>query len=134
TSIPVEARHPLLDLRVVEYLLSLPASPWCVDKKLLRMAMRDRLPEPVRLRPKTSLAGDPVIELLQRVDARWVDAFEATPALGRYVDRPVIPPVACTRDADEIWTGLRPLCLNFWLQYRTASRRATRREEHHEVA
>jgi asparagine synthase (glutamine-hydrolysing) len=134
TRIPVEARHPLLDLRVVEYLLSLPASPWCVDKKLLRMAMHDRLPKSVRLRPKTPLAGDPVLELLQRADARWVDAFEATPALGRYVDRAAVPPVAFTRDPDKIWTDLRPLCLNFWLQHLTASGRVSRREEHHEVA
>jgi asparagine synthase (glutamine-hydrolysing) len=134
TRVPVEARHPLLDLRLVEYLLSLPASPWCVDKKLLRVAMRDRLPEPIRLRPKTPLAGDPVLELLQRADARWVDAFEATPVLGRYVDRAAIPAIAGTRDSDKIWTDLRPLCLNFWLQHLSASGRVSRREEHHEVA
>ena len=134
TGVPVEARHPLLDLRVVEYLLSLPVSPWCIDKQLLRMAMRDRLPEPVRLRPKAPLACDPVIELLQRADARWVDAFEANPALGRYVDRAVIPSLVCSRDPERIWTDLRPLCLNLWLQHLTAPNRASRPEEHHEVA
>ena len=134
TRVPVEVRHPLLDLRLVEYLLSLPASPWCVDKKLLRVAMHERLPEPIRLRPKTLVAGDPVLERLQRADARWVDAFEATPALGRYVDRAAVPAVAGTRDSDKIWTDLRPLCLNFWLQHLTASGRVSRREEHHEVA
>jgi asparagine synthase (glutamine-hydrolysing) len=134
TRIPVETRHPLLDLRLVGYLLSLPASPWCVDKKLLRVAMQDRLPESVRLRPKTPLADDPVLELLQRADARWVDEFEATPALGRYIARAAVPWVAGTRDPDKIWTDLRPLCLNFWLQHLTASGRESRREEHHEVA
>ncbi|NCF29134.1 MAG: asparagine synthetase B [Gammaproteobacteria bacterium] len=134
TRIPVETRHPLLDLRLVGYLLSLPASPWCVDKKLLRVAMQDRLPESVSLRPKTPLAGDPVLELLQRADARWVDAFEATPALGRYIARAAVPSVAGTRDPDQTWTNLRPLCLNFWLQDLASSGRGSRREEYHEVA
>jgi asparagine synthase (glutamine-hydrolysing) len=134
TRIPIEARHPLLDLRVVEYLLSLPASPWCIDKKLLRVAMHDRLPESVRLRPKSPLARDPVRELLQRADAHWVDAFEATAVLGRYIDRAAVPPVAGTQNPDQIWTNLRPLCLNFWLQHLAASGRESRREEYHEVA
>ena len=131
--IPVEARHPLLDVRVVEYLLSLPASPWCVNKKLLRMAMNGRLPESIRLRPKTLLAGNPVIELLQRADAHWVDAFEAAPTLGKYIDRAAVPPVAGARDSDQVWTDLRPLCLNLWLQQLTASGRVYRREEYHEA-
>ncbi len=121
--VPVEARHPFFDVRVVTYLLSLPALPWCVDKKLLRMAMRGRLPESIRLRPKAPLAGEPEIELLQRADARWVDAFEATPALSRYIDRSAVPAITGTRDPDQIWTDMRPLCLNIWLQHLTASDR-----------
>ena len=134
TRIPIEARHPLLDLRLVEYLLSLPASPWCIDKKLLRMAMRDRLPESVRLRAKSPLAGDPVIELLQEPEACWVDAFEASPVLGRYVDRMAVPAIAGPGDPDQIWTDLRPLGLNFWLQHLAESNRVSRWEEYHEVA
>jgi len=132
--IPVEARHPLLDLRVVEYVLSLPASPWCIDKKLLRMAMYDRLPDSVRLRPKSPLAGYPLMELLQRADSRWVDAFEATPVLGRYIVRAAVPAVAGTQDPGQIWTDLRPLRLNFWLRHLAASGRVSRGEEYHEVA
>ncbi len=30
--LPVEFRHPLLDVRVVSYALALPPIPWCVDK------------------------------------------------------------------------------------------------------
>jgi asparagine synthase (glutamine-hydrolysing) len=132
--VPIEARHPLLDVRVVEYVLSLPPSPWCIDKELLRLAMRGRLPETVRLRPKAPLARDPVMELLQQDDARWVDTFEATSSLERYVDRSAVPPIAGTLDADRIWTDLRPLCLNFWLQHLSGSGRASGPEEYHEVA
>jgi len=134
TGIPVEARHPLLDLRVVEYVLGLPVSPWCADKKLLRMAMRGRLPEAVRLRAKTPLAADPVVELLKRADGRWVDTFEATPALAGFVNRAAVPAIAGAEGADEIWTNLRPLCLNLWLQHAGVPQTSARREELHEVA
>jgi asparagine synthase (glutamine-hydrolysing) len=134
TRIPMEARHPLLDVRLVEFLVSLPAAPWCVDKKLLRTAMRGRLPESIRLRPKTLLAGDPVIERLQRPEAQWIDEFEATPALGRYVLRAAVPSLVGRRDQDRVWSDLRPVCLNQWLKRLTASKRAFPREEYHEVA
>lgn len=134
TGIPVEARHPLLDVRVVAYVLSLPVVPWCIDKKLLRVAMRHRLPDAVRLRPKSPLAGDPVVELLQRADAHWLDEFDASPALGRYIDRPAVAPLAGTLDSDRIWTDLRPLCLNLWLQHLSGSHHASRQEPYNDVA
>ncbi len=134
TRIPVETRHPFLDIRVVEYVLSLPVSPWCIDKRLLRTAMRDRLPESIRHRPKTPLLGDPVIELLQRADRRWLDTFGESPALDRYVDSRVLRSVPDTRDPDKAWIDMRPLCLNRWLQQQTTRSRTTKYEDHYEVA
>jgi len=131
--VPVEARHPLLDVRLVEYVLALPVSPWCVKKHLLRVAMQGRLPESIRIRPKALLAGNPVRAMLQRRDARWVDAFQAAPALARYVDRQAIPALAGAQDSEEIWTNLRPLCLNFWLQQLNGAGRSLRREDYHEA-
>ena len=134
TRVPLETRHPLLDLRLVEFVLSLPVSPWCVEKRLLRIAMRDALPEAVRLRPKTPLAGDPVIELLQRADATWIDAFAPAPGLARFVNRSAVPEIVGRRDADRMWADLRPLCLNFWLRSLHDTGRADERENYHEVA
>jgi asparagine synthase (glutamine-hydrolysing) len=134
TRAPIEARHPLLDVRLVEFVLSLPASPWCVDKKLLREAMIGRLPEAVRSRPKSVLAGDPVIELLRREDSGWVDRFEATRILGKFVDRTEVPQVTSPGDPDRAWTDLRPLCLNMWLENLAGAGRGPGSEEYHEVA
>src|SRR5438045_3432734 len=36
TRVPVEVRHPFFDVRLVNFLLALPALPWCSDKQLLR--------------------------------------------------------------------------------------------------
>ena len=36
TKLDLELRHPFIDLRLVEYLLAIPAVPWCVNKHILR--------------------------------------------------------------------------------------------------
>lgn len=112
----VEYRHPLLDLRVVEYCLSLPAWPWCVGKALLRTVTRGLLPDSVRLRPKSPLRGSVVVPMLRENGAAWVDDWVAMPGLERYVDTARIPSVLCSDDPVHTWDNLRPLSLNFWLQ------------------
>jgi asparagine synthase (glutamine-hydrolysing) len=116
TGVPVEVRHPFFDRRLVEYLLAIPPMPWSFDKTIVRLAMRGSLPERVRRRPKTVAASDPIVALLQTPDARWVDHFEAVPALHRYVDRKRVPRVCGETDQNAVWTNVRPLCLNYWLK------------------
>jgi asparagine synthase (glutamine-hydrolysing) len=120
TGVPVEVRHPFFDRRLIEYLLAIPPMPWSFDKTIVRLAMRGSLPEPVRRRPKTVAASDPIIALLQTPDARWVDHFEAVPALHRYVDRERVPRVCGETDQSAVWTNVRPLCLNYWLRAQDA--------------
>src|SRR5262249_23166602 len=62
TKLDLEVRHPFIDVRLVEFLLSLPPVPWCVNKHILREAMKDKLPDAVVQRPKTPLAGDPALQ------------------------------------------------------------------------
>jgi asparagine synthase (glutamine-hydrolysing) len=115
TGVPVEVRHPFFDRRLVEYLLAIPPMPWSFDKTIVRLAMRGSLPELVRRRPKTVAASDPIVALLQKPDAQWVDHFEAVPALHRYVERERVPRVCGETDQNAAWTNVRPLCLNYWL-------------------
>ena len=85
TGLTVELRYPLFDARVVSFALSLPSYPWCVAKTVLREAMRGRLPDVIRLRPKTALAGDPVA--LRAWPARKVVALiKNTPGMDAYID------------------------------------------------
>ena len=116
TGVPLEVRHPFFDLRLVSFLLALPALPWCSDKELLREAARDVLPDAVRLRRKSPLRADPLIALLERPESAWVDSFEAVPELERYVERRLIPRVFREKDPWRAWIHLRPLSLNFWLR------------------
>ncbi len=115
TGILVEVRHPFFDLRLMNFLLALPALPWCSDKELLREAARGILPESVRLRRKSPLPAEPLIALLQRPESAWVDRFEPAPMLDRYVVRKHIPPVFREKELSTAWMHLRPLSLNYWL-------------------
>ena len=116
TRLALECRHPLLDLRLVDYCLTLPPLPWCVKKRILRDAMRGLLPEPVRLRPKTPLAGWPGSKMLRAAGAQWIDGFVPAPGLDAYVDREKIPKTWGGDYPLQAWANLRPLSLNFWLR------------------
>jgi asparagine synthase (glutamine-hydrolysing) len=45
-------RHPYLDLRVLDFMLSVPTLPWAREKMLLREAMRGYLPDEILARRK----------------------------------------------------------------------------------
>jgi asparagine synthase (glutamine-hydrolysing) len=125
TGVPVDVRHPFFDLRVVQYLLAVPAIPWCFDKTIVRLAMRGALPEAVRLRPKSVPAGDPLAAMLAEPAARWVDRFEPIPAW-TYVNRERIPQCAASRtrkDLDEPASALPQLLAESPGRDRSAVRR-----------
>jgi len=117
TGKPVEVRYPFFDLRLVNYLLAIPPVPWCLHKELMRVAMQGILPESVRMRPKSPLAGDPIGLLLQQSGSHWMDRFDLTPVLTKYVKRDDLPLVSgIKQDLNEVWINLRLLNLNYWLQ------------------
>jgi asparagine synthase (glutamine-hydrolysing) len=77
TGVLLETRAPLLDLRVLRFLLRLPPVPWCIKKELCRRAMKGELPEQVLVRSKAPLVADP-LELLWRRDG-WRPIPEKSP-------------------------------------------------------
>jgi len=116
TRCPVEVLYPFLDLRIVNYLLALPPFPWFFEKRLLREAMRQRLPETIRVRPKTAMSHDPVLTLLRSkpCDSKWAEVAWREEMSG-YVDRASLVRPHGGMDAELARTNLRPYCLNFWL-------------------
>jgi asparagine synthase (glutamine-hydrolysing) len=116
TRSPVEVRHPFLDLRLVNFLLSLPPFPWFYEKSLLREAMAGRLPESVRRRPKTPLAGDPLSQWLKRPESKWMNDAQWSPDSENFINRRELPGVPSHGGPEELSSSIRPLCLNFWLQ------------------
>ena len=122
-----EVRHPLFDIRLLTFVLAIPALPWCDNKELLRGALTGLVPETIRLRPKTPLRGDPIRALIRRDDCGWLDHFESCAELDRFVDRRRIPRMAGETDPENFIMNTRPYCLNNWLQLRACSRPRPRR-------
>jgi asparagine synthase (glutamine-hydrolysing) len=69
TGVLLETRAPLLDLRILRFLLRLPPVPWCIKKELTRRAMKGGLPGRVLVRPKSPLLENPLEVCWQR--DRW---------------------------------------------------------------
>ena len=116
TRCPVEVRHPFLDLRVVNFLLALPPFPLFFEKQLLREVVAGRLPESVRTRRKTPLAGSPLVKHLRQTDTGWMDQVAWDAEMDSYVNRSARPAFRNEANSELAHSALRPLCLNFWLQ------------------
>jgi asparagine synthase (glutamine-hydrolysing) len=114
SGVPVEVRLPFIDLRLLSYLLALPPAPWCVDKMLIRMAMKDILPAEVRLRPKTPLAASPMaVKLgLQPIDRSFIANMLS--AIERYVNTNLLPSSIDPTKVWESWEYLIPISLAYW--------------------
>lgn len=118
--VPIEYRHPLMDLRLLDYCLSLPLQPWVVKKHILREAMRDVLPEQVRTRPKSPLAGQPWHELLKKTAAGNFDSIPWVKDLARFVKPHTITKShAFSETPEKCWRDMRPLSLGLWLRRET---------------
>jgi asparagine synthase (glutamine-hydrolysing) len=129
TGAAVEVRHPFFDLRLVRYVLSLPALPWCSDKELLRRSMRGLLPDEVRLRRKQPVPADHMLAHFRQSKKPWLGNFEAEKGLEKYVD--VGLAMEYLQDLREwnLVVHLRPICLNYWLKWESAFAYNLRREK-----
>jgi len=116
TRVPLEVRHPLMDLRVSRFLVRLPTLPWCADKELLRVAMRGDLPEKILRRPKSPLAGDPRVSLLRRQKHEWLNNFASAADLRNFVLQDHVPRLFGEKIPLQPNIHLRPLSLNLWLR------------------
>jgi asparagine synthase (glutamine-hydrolysing) len=112
TGFPIEHRYPFFDLRVVDYVWSIPPVPWSQDKGLLRAAMQGQMHDEVRKRPKTPLAGDQL--------ASWCEDPSNRARLSGLVSTPRAR--CCARafpprlDSGDRWLALRPFSLEYWLR------------------
>jgi asparagine synthase (glutamine-hydrolysing) len=116
TRFPLETRYPFLDLRIVNYLLALPPFPWFFQKMLLREAMAGRIPETVRMRPKTPVQSDTLSEQLRRTGAGRINQMHWSKDLDKYIDRSALLAPHGKMNPEQLSNSLRPYCLNIWLQ------------------
>ncbi len=115
TKLNLEVRHPFMDVRLVEFLSSIPVRPWRVNKHILRLAMKDKLPPAVLNRQKTPLAGSPALQLVRRGSVRCLDSYEVSPQLRAFVNLNRRRSLADEETSDALWANLRIFALNYWL-------------------
>ncbi|HTM02383.1 MAG TPA: asparagine synthase-related protein [Vicinamibacterales bacterium] len=108
-----EIRHPFVDVRLLEYLLALPAMPWCRNKLIIRRAMRTVLPREVLRRRKTALRTSPDFV---RMRTSGMPRLVASPHLATYVKADKVPPEP--RTEIELRSALRVHGLNYWFRER----------------
>jgi asparagine synthase (glutamine-hydrolysing) len=106
----VEYRYPFLDLRLLQYLLALPAMPWCRNKLIIRRAMKPWLPRAVLTRKKTVV---PTSADWQRVRSGGLPRVPSSPELRAFIDLSKVPSSITTEQ--EMRAVLRPLGLAYWL-------------------
>ena len=111
THCAVEVRYPFLDLRIVEYLLAIPAFPWTYKKKLLRESMITKMPERLRLRPKTPLSADPIAAKIRDCGMQWIKNKPLSEQVCDFVAPSMLDGFHVTIDVEEF----RPYCLDLWL-------------------
>jgi asparagine synthase (glutamine-hydrolysing) len=120
TRIPLEVRHPFLDVRVIELALAMPPAQWYNDKGLLRIAYGQHFPPAFRRRGKTPLATDPLVARLAAYGPGDVARTHLHPAAHRWVDPRRLPRFAggATKGGrfEDAWLHLRPLNLSLWLE------------------
>jgi asparagine synthase (glutamine-hydrolysing) len=116
SGVAMETRAPLLDRRLVRFLLRLPALPWCMDKRLVRLAMRDFLPKATIERPKAPLAQDPL--RLQVSQKKWnpLPLGELSAASKELVDVSRLENCIRLSTGDLLYSNLRPVSLDRWLK------------------
>ena len=116
TGIQLETRAPLLDLRLLRFLLRLPPVPWCIDKELTRRAMKPWLPVEILKRPKSPLLQDPLVAWQRR--SGWRPQPEENPPklVHEFVNWKDWCATLENSKGSLSWGHLYPLSLSLWLK------------------
>jgi asparagine synthase (glutamine-hydrolysing) len=118
---PLVARYPFFDKRLLDFLAIVPPLPWLYRKHLLREAMRGQLPEKVRLRPKTTLNGEPYYHDWRTNGLRpWMRELMAAPWMEPFINAKQWENVLRNVDRDgtrHIMFSINAFSLSYWLKY-----------------
>ena len=110
----LEVRHPYVDIRLLRFMLRLPAMPWCRRKYILRRAGRPLLPRMIIERDKTPLAALPDAQQARRLGPPPV---YPSPQLRRYT---TIEQLEDVHEGVTAQTHFRLAAISHWLHTRTS--------------
>lgn len=116
TGVPVEYRSPMLDARVLQFLLRVPPVPFCADKELLRLSAEGVLPGEIQWRAKAPLQRDPLEVYI--AERGWSPRPPAVPSprIHQFVDWKKWSASISNLSSTGAWNQLCPLSLHLWLE------------------
>jgi len=115
----VEYRFPYLDLRVIEYLWSIPPIPLRFEKEILQRAFAGCLPSAVLRRRKQGLAGDPLLVRPLAVPVSWEVCTSRTPEIRDYVTANPAPGGRFEGlNSNEVQAALTVFELESWMHHK----------------
>jgi hypothetical protein len=115
TGVPIESRAPFLDRRLLRFLLRLPPVPWFMDKELIRRSQKGVLPEEIRLRGKTPLRLEPMLEHVASGKWRPRAPAKCPEPLDRLMDWEQLRASFESASGHELYMHARPVSLALWL-------------------
>jgi asparagine synthase (glutamine-hydrolysing) len=116
TGVNLETRAPLLDLRLLRFLLRLPPVPLCVNKEITRRAMRSWLPVEILRRPKSPLLRDPLEACQERTGWRPQPVENPAKRIHEFVNWKDWIETLERSKGSLPWAQLYPLSLSLWLK------------------
>jgi asparagine synthase (glutamine-hydrolysing) len=127
---PLEFRHPYLDVRVLRYMLTLPAVPWCRNKLVMRKAAEPLLPAECVSRPKAPVQGEPWLRALA---GQPEPAFLSREQMQEYVDMDAVR-VGGQSDVWGFTLAQNVFALDYWLAKGARRRSVQRRVDNRRTA
>ena len=115
TGVPLERRAPLLDLRLVRFLLRVPPVPGCMEKQLVREATRGVLPDEIVFRKKTPLRREP-FEVFTKERGWRPRVPQPTERLREFVEWDKLDATLQNDSDSSLWADVRPISLDHWLK------------------
>ncbi len=115
---PVVMRYPFLDTRLIEFVTALP-NFMRANKLVLREAMRGKLPEAVRTRPKIAAAGDVLRKLVTNGKIDLSDREYVSPFLNEAAYCEAWKEYCKGKGQDSTWASwliVQPIALEKWLK------------------
>jgi asparagine synthase (glutamine-hydrolysing) len=116
--VPLSMCHPLFDLRIITFLLSLPPFPWCVEKEIFRRGTVGILPDEIRARPKSPFRSESGFLGIQQLDTDIAARYILPQELDPFIHRPSVFSMEKLRREsieDMPWVHYRPYSFAYWL-------------------
>jgi asparagine synthase (glutamine-hydrolysing) len=119
----LEWRSPYFDVRLLEFLFSLPPMPHFANKDIARVGMKGWIPEKVRLRKKTPLPLDPSALQFERSVKPWIATVESADDMARFVDRRKLCGAMLASEGSQYYRSQQAygVSLELWLRNRNLS-------------